>query len=1311
MLQTVLTTDRKSLREPLPTCSMSAIVALTIKTSLSLSLALLYLLCTVRAQIENVWYVKPTENSTCSFTPCFTLDDYTASPEAIRTVFRSNTALVFLSGVHQLSATGFISIRDVNDLYFVGSEDFTRGAVGSLEPLTRIQCTNLSGLVFINVRGLNFANLTMYSCGFEITDELAAEALVIQTSAVHFTGVGQKAALFLINVHNLTMLTCSIQNSRGYGLLGLNVLGNSLIARSTFLANNQYMVNVTECLENTTIDSRTTCNGGNALFLYEDLLECPESVTDYSLVIDSCVFALGTSILGGTLPELLISRGTGIGIALSQTSYGVDVHLNGVLAYGNIGLAGANVYIAIYETVDNSTVFLESINSTQGNNILPPRSARVGIVEATSAGLHIDYGISRPLAAAFPPPVCTSTLKYRSDIVVVRNSEFSTNNALAGTGIYMLLQFSLPVASPFVARLTFENCIVYNNTGVTGVGMYITESSSFSTEARSNVVLRNVSFTENGYVRSLRNIIDTNLYSVIQIVSHTNVTFVDCVFAQGQGSAISAFESNTVFRGNATFVDNTAFNGVALALQNAYMYLSVPAYLNFTNNYAVHTGGAIYVIGRDDLIHACFFQIEDLAVSRNPDVGLLFDGNFAEEAGSAVFGGSINACTLTAKSSYSGADSGVVFDIIAVITNEEESTSSISSEAHLACICEANVPVCDKRIFTGDDSYSVFPGQSFQVPLVVIGQRNGITPAIMLAFFDNSSTPAKFRDLELTQQVDKYCTNLTYTIQSPNPSENIIFLPQGPRIGSNTAITLNVTILPCPLGFQLSEGVCECDSLLQRHNLSCNLQDQTVHRPGGSWVNASFHNGVYGGVILHESCPYDYCLSDDTDVSLEQPDEQCSFDRTGVLCGGCSEELSNVLGTSQCLPCSNNYLAQLIYFAAAGALLVVLLFLLNLTVTMGTLGGLVFYANIVRVNQSTFFPSRQTNVLTVFIAWLNLDLGIEVCFYDGMDAYAKTWLQFVFPFYIWVIVLLIILISRRFYWVSRLTRSKAVPVLATLILLSYTKLLRTVITALSSTVIELPDDSVKLVWSYDGNIDYLSGKHIPLYVVALLVLVALLVPYTLLLLLTPIPLVQSLTNCRVLSWVNKLKPFLDAHQSQYKDAFRNWTGVLLLMRVLLSLFESINITDNANVNLLVIVASMFIILGFAWGAFPFFMCRRGEGGVYRKWPLSILDCSFFINLGSLAASTLYVRASGGNQSVAIYLSVGVAFLTFVGIILFHIAVILKDSPFIQEHILAHLHRRHAADIDSELGDKSIKPSVAPTTTYVELREPLLEDAR
>lgn len=67
--------------------------------------------------------------------------------------------------------------------------------------------------------------------------------------------------------------------------------------------------------------------------------------------------------------------------------------------------------------------------------------------------------------------------------------------------------------------------------------------------------------------------------------------------------------------------------------------------------------------------------------------------------------------------------------------------------------------------------------------------------------------------------------------------------------------------------------------------------------------------------------------------------------------------------------------------------------MLNLTVAVGTISGLIFYANIVAANHAILLPFQRANVLTVFIPWLNLDLGIETCFYNGMDAYVSTWLQ------------------------------------------------------------------------------------------------------------------------------------------------------------------------------------------------------------------------------------------------------------------------------------------------------------------------------
>ncbi len=73
------------------------------------------------------------------------------------------------------------------------------------------------------------------------------------------------------------------------------------------------------------------------------------------------------------------------------------------------------------------------------------------------------------------------------------------------------------------------------------------------------------------------------------------------------------------------------------------------------------------------------------------------------------------------------------------------------------------------------------------------------------------------------------------------------------------------------------------------------------------------------------------------------------------------------------------FLPLFIAFAIAGFLLVMFLFTCKVTVSAGTTSGLIFYANVIAVNQNVFFPSGETNILTVFIAWLNLDLGIETC--------------------------------------------------------------------------------------------------------------------------------------------------------------------------------------------------------------------------------------------------------------------------------------------------------------------------------------------
>ena len=361
------------------------------------------------------------------------------------------------------------------------------------------------------------------------------------------------------------------------------------------------------------------------------------------------------------------------------------------------------------------------------------------------------------------------------------------------------------------------------------------------------------------------------------------------------------------------------------------------------------------------------------------------------------------------------------------------------------------------------------------------------------------------------------------------------------------------------------------------------------------------------------------------------------------------------------------------------------------------MNGLIFYANILWVNKTIFFPSGTgANILTVFLAWLNLDLGMSSCLYKGLDAYTKTWLQFAFPIYIWALVGLIVILSRRFAWITKLMGTNAVKVLATLFLLSYTKLQRTIITALSFTYITVPDGAKRFVWVYDGNIDYGKGKHILLIVAAVVFLVMLSIPYVLVLLF--IQCLRKLSNAhnQVGSWVTRLIPLLDAYAGPYKPRYPFWTGFLLLVRNPLFLIFTFNYTDDPSLNLMAILIVSFLVPILAW-------CLRG---VYKKWQLDILESSFFFNLGVMAAAMQYIRNHNEVQMTAVaYTSISIVFATFVGIVIYHTGCRIHAWEKLAKLKYMSVKRCFVRIPENIENDNQNMP---PTEHWKDYREPLFE---
>ena len=187
-----------------------------------------------------------------------------------------------------------------------------------------------------------------------------------------------------------------------------------------------------------------------------------------------------------------------------------------------------------------------------------------------------------------------------------------------------------------------------------------------------------------------------------------------------------------------------------------------------------------------------------------------------------------------------------------------------------------------------------------------------------------------------------------------------------------------VTFLPCtcPIGFQPKDlyldvnstsCTCVCDYKLHEYvtDPDCNPQTQTLARKSNFWITHIEHSNL-SDYLMYPHCPFDYCLSPSSTVQINLnlkngSDGQCSNNRFGLLCENCRPRFSLSLGSSQYLPCGavwQKHLALILLVSlVSGIVLVVLIMVLNLTVAVGTLNGLIFYANIIHAYNSAIFFS------------------------------------------------------------------------------------------------------------------------------------------------------------------------------------------------------------------------------------------------------------------------------------------------------------------------------------------------------------------
>ncbi|XP_064389191.1 uncharacterized protein LOC135337227 [Halichondria panicea] len=802
-----------------------------------------------------------------------------------------------------------------------------------------------------------------------------------------------------------------------------------------------------------------------------------------------------------------------------------------------------------------------------------------------------------------------------------------------------------------------EGVIITNNTATSGGGIFLRESTLFVNEPIE--INQNTAHNGGGiYAYSSR--VEFKSVQMVGADTYPNKQSEIAHNIAENGGGIYAVSSSVELTQSYVNIDSNtaATKGGGVYLQQGsklYIYKNDPdisakdplVKLMINNNLAQY-GGGIFVADDTEsgacrggatetdatqtIFADCFIQTIKLhsdSIKIN-HINTFMTNNTATQSGADIFGGLLDRCTASQNAEYKSSK-GLDY----IIKTVRSTIASISSRPVRLTFCN----------YSQYDYVSTKKGHTFKISVMAVDQVGNPVNATIQSSVVSESGVNRLKEGQAEQRVGNQCTELEYNVFSQDSSAQVELYAKGPCINLGISRQLiNISFLPCtcPVGLKPIrspiECKCDCDPVLQTEEYqitNCFEQNGTIalERNNNTWIEVI--NTTNRTEYVVSNCALDYCVEIPINISLSNRDEQCDYNRSGVLCGECEPGLSLVLATSNCQECSNLYLLLLIPFVLAGILLVALILVLNITIATGNLHGIIFYANIVAANRAIFFPSLN-NFLTVFISWVNLDLGINTCFYDGMNSQAKVLLQLAFPTYLFLLILLIIVLSKYFDSFAKLLSNRnPVAALGTLVLLSYSKFLRFIVAALQSRVLEYSDGSIKTVWLFDGNVTYFTSKHIPQFVAAIIILIAGGL-FTVVLFFG-----QWFPRCsKVMIWTKNTYyiGFMDAYHAPFTPKHRYWVGLLLFALIAHNLVAAM----AADTSLPVLSA----------GCIAFELISLNNR-VHKKQFNGYLETFFLLNLGILSIGTSYVVETHRQQETLINVSMSIAFILFVIIISYH----------------------------------------------------------
>ena len=754
--------------------------------------------------------------------------------------------------------------------------------------------------------------------------------------------------------------------------------------------------------------------------------------------------------------------------------------------------------------------------------------------------------------------------------------------------------------------IQITNCIFKNNTGGVDITFYTQDEVRSVDSPLNRVLMRNTSFignVVNNYILHVQRLDcdvseDLKVYSISSpLVCLNSVTFRNNSHHPGWKTVanvdgivrFSNFQEFTVFfsgRNEISFnsgcgleltktmvlisdVTDVFYNSGKLPNSCGGVHMSPGSKLLFDNNSKLNIssnrapamGGGIRisptslgysVYPGDSSLDTCFFVplYFKYSITREQlSAKILLNDNYAP-AGRDLY----SSLRLNCEESPLGPLNNSMLQRI--VKPKVWNADTISSAPLYICVCNrSNASNMDCGLMNKYIRDGIYPGQSWRLLITVMGIFNHfLSSEVFVNVLKGQQDPIHRKTnsctevLSLTPLLMQHVgTSLWYPIKLTVPLEYPDSAIFGGRGFLKRFVYVNLTVTTCPPGFTThTEGnktYCACNRLLSEHGFICNISNSVVQYKSTKpnyWISLVENDD---SIVLSDYCPPEFCTSvlSEVGVTLEdlrvKEDKQCVLGRGGLLCSikhGCVGQLY----------------PQLLVLVFASAVIVGAMFFLELTLRNGTIIGFSLYSNILVL----LTEHHILKPLGVVASFMNLEFNLGACLISAFGGYVDEWtfFQLFFPLLgLMGLEVVIILIALAIHCccggrVSLLSfvKEKALPVLGTTAFLTFSNILRAIISSLSTTATYGETMNTAVRWVHIPHYLFFQGKHLSLGIISIILIVVYILPFVLIVL---------TADCIRVTYKSRVEGVIDTFRGPFRGRYGFWLGIRVIFRIIVTI--------------------------------------------------------------------------------------------------------------------------------------------------------------